>query len=172
MRLKKAAREVKAKQAEADASKEQVAPLAAQVEHLERSVAKATERLSETSQTKMIKDEAASRAIAALSSELAGLQTRLATLTAARDAGEARRSELEAEVRAAAEVNERETREMVTAMKGIQRAIAEYHARLYKQMAEVTAAGAGAGVGAGGGTVAAMGAAAAAGVGAGSASGV
>jgi predicted nucleic acid-binding Zn-ribbon protein len=99
LKLKKVAREMKGKQTDAEAQKQEVSTLQSQVEHLERSVKRADERCSETKQGKYVKEEAATRAINTLRSELSSMQDELSRVKDERRVADIRKGELEAEVR-------------------------------------------------------------------------
>mgnify|MGYP002388813392 CR=1 FL=1 len=149
-KLKKVAREMKAKQAEAENEKTEVSMLETQVKHLERGLHRADERCTETKQAKVVKEEAASRAVRTLRTELTSLHDDIGRAREERRSAEVRRGELEADRELATKRHNAEMADMLAVMKSVQRSVADYHARLFRALGD-TAGGSGGGGGGGGG---------------------
>jgi hypothetical protein len=99
LKLKKAAREAKAKRAESETARGEVGSLAGQEEHLEKSLRRGEERHEELQRMKYISDEASSRAATTLRRELSDLNAEIARAREARRAADARKAVIDGEVR-------------------------------------------------------------------------
>lgn len=98
MKLKRAAREAKSRKEAADASKQEDAALASQVEHLEKTLKRGEERHEELQRAEYISDEASHRTAKTLRTELAALNEEIARAREARRAADARKAEIDGEV--------------------------------------------------------------------------
>jgi chromosome segregation ATPase len=138
-RLKRAAKEVKARQGEADQMHADLAALQGQADHLARSVRRAEERLAELRGNRSVKEEASSRATTALRNELVTVISDTAAARESKRTGDARKAELEAYKEKALQKHAAEMAEMLAGIRQLQRIVGDYHSRLFRSVSEVAA---------------------------------
>ncbi|RYG51878.1 hypothetical protein EON66_10305 [archaeon] len=99
MKLKKATKDVKNKQAECETRHADAAALETQADRCEKSVKRAEERAVEIKSSRSVKEAAATRAVVSMREELQHMQSSILAAQDARRGAEMRKAELEAEVR-------------------------------------------------------------------------
>lgn len=135
-RLKKAAKDAKAKATARDEKAAEAAEASAQAERMQKRVRAAEDKLAEHKHSAYVKTEATQRANAALREELAATQAELERAKAANRDAAARMAAVRAEHDRIQAAHNAEMAEMLSAMRHIQKTVADYHGRLFAALAE------------------------------------